>query len=274
MKLDLHLHSTASDGALGPADVVARARAGGLDVVAIADHDTVAGVPAALAAAGDDVRVVTAIEISATHRERDVHVLGYGIDPDHPIMEDYDARARTAREQRVREMIERLADLDVMVEFDAVRAEAGPDAAALARPHLARVLWAQGHVGSVSEAFDRYIGDEGPAFVPVQLLDVAGAIECIHQAGGLAIWAHPPMPMLGGALREFVEADLDGIECFRPRTTPEELNRLLNKARHHQLLVTGGSDWHGDWHGPLGSFHVDRADVAEFMERLDARSAH
>ncbi len=273
MKLDLHTHSTASDGAFPPAEVVARARAGDLDVIAVADHDTVAGVPAALAAGGSDVRVVTAIEISATHRERDIHVLGYGIDPHHPIMKDYDTRARIAREQRVRDMIGRLADLDVQVEFDAVRAEAGPDSAALARPHLARVLWAQGHVGSVSEAFDRYIGDEGPAFVPVLLLDVAGAIDCIHQAGGLAVWAHPPMPMLGGALREFVEADLDGIECFRPRTTPEELNRLLNKARHHQLLVTGGSDWHGDWHGPLGSFHVDHSDVAPFMERLDALPA-
>lgn len=268
MKIDLHLHSTASDGALGPAELVTRAGAGGLDVIAVADHDTVAGVPAAIAAAPAGVHVIPAIEISATHRERDIHVLGYGIDPDHPIMRDYDARARIAREQRVRDMIDRLAELGVAVEFDAVLAEAGPDSAALARPHLARTLWAAGHVGSVAEAFDRYIGDDGPAFVPVQLLDVAGAIDCIHQAGGIAVWAHPPLPMLGAALREFTAAGLDGLECYRPRTTSDDLNRLLNKARQLSLLVTGGSDWHGDWHADLGSFYVGRDDVAAFLERF------
>lgn len=268
MKIDLHMHSTASDGGVPPAEVVTRARAGGLDLIALADHDTVAGVPAALAAAGDGVRVIPAIEISASHRERDIHVLGYGIDPHHPVMESYGARARIARVERIREMVHLLTDLQVHVDFEAVLAEAGPDSASLARPHLARVLWAHGHVGSVAEAFDRYIGDQGPAFVPVQLLDVAGAIESIHEAGGLAIWAHPPLPMLGAALREFVDAGLDGLECYRPRVSPEDLNRLLNKARQHELLVTGGSDWHGEWHDDLGSFHVDRHEIAPFLERL------
>ena len=268
MRIDLHMHSTASDGAFAPGEVVARARAGELDLIALADHDTVAGVGTALGAAGDGLRVVPAIEISATHRDRDIHVLGYGIDHTHPVMRDYDARARTAREARLREMVARLADLDVDVDFDDVRAEAGPGSSSLARPHLARVLWADGHVGSVAEAFDRYIGDDGPAFVPIQLLDVAGAIDAIHQAGGIAVWAHPPMPMLGAALREFVEAGLDGLECHRPRVGPEDLNRLRNRARQHDLLVTGGSDWHGDWHGPLGSFHVERDDITAFLDRL------
>jgi 3',5'-nucleoside bisphosphate phosphatase len=268
MKIDLHIHSTASDGALPPREVVAHARAGGLDVIALSDHDTVAGVPAALEAAGDGVRVVPAIEISATHRRRDIHVLGYGIDPGHPTMQLYDARARTAREARLREMVSRLGALGVDIEFDAVVAEAGPDAAVLARPHLARVLHADGHVASIPEAFDRYIGDEGPAFVPVQLLDVAGAIAAIHEAGGLAIWAHPPLPLLGGALREFVAAGLDGLECYRPRVAGDDLNRLLSKARQHALLVTGGSDWHGEWHGDLGTFHVQGDDLAAFLDRL------
>lgn len=267
--IDLHIHSTASDGGVSPEDVVARARAGGLGIMALADHDTVAGVPAALAAAaGTELHVIPAIEISATHRERDVHILGYGIDPDHPVMRSYGARAQAAREVRIRDMIELLDDLDVAVDFDAVLAEAGPGSSALARPHLARVLWAQGHVGSVAEAFDRFIGDEGPAFVPVQILDVAGALDAIHEAGGLAVWAHPPLPMLGGALREFVAAGLDGLECHRPRVAPDDLNRLLNKARQHDLLVTGGSDWHGDWHGPLGSFHLGREPLEPFLQRL------
>jgi predicted metal-dependent phosphoesterase TrpH len=170
-------------------------------------------------------------------------------------------------------MIDRLGDLDVDVAFDDVVDEAGPAASSLARPHLARVLLSAGHVGSVSEAFDRFLGDDGPAYVPIQLLDVAGAIERIHQAGGVAVWAHPPLPLLGGALREFIDAGLDGLECHRPRVGPPDLNRLLNKARHHGLLVTGGSDWHGPWHGELGSFHIGREQVGPFLDRVGEAAA-
>lgn len=268
MRIDLHLHSTASDGAFPPAEVMARAARGGLELVALADHDTVAGVGEARSAAGDTLRVIPAIEVSALHRGRDLHILGYGIDPEAPALVEYDARARTAREDRIRAMIERLSELDVAVDFDAVLEEAGPDARSLARPHLARVLWAAGHVGSVGEAFDRFIGDEGPAFVPTDLVDVAEAIALIHEAGGLAVWAHPPLPLLGPALREFVEAGLDGLEVYRPRLPEQDTNRVRNKARHHGLLVTGGSDWHGDWHGPLGGFHLGRHQVEPFLERL------
>lgn len=268
MRIDLHMHSTASDGALAPAEVVQHAREGGLDLIALADHDTVAGVAEAMDAAGDAPRLIPAIEISATHRERDIHVLGYGIDIEHPVMTEYGDRARLAREERLREMVERLGSLDVELDFDDVVAEAGPGSATLARPHLARVMWNEGHVDSVAEAFDRYIGDQGPAFVPVQLFDVPAAIDAIHQTGGVAIWAHPPLPMLGGALREFVDAGLDGLECHRPRVHPQDLNRLLNKARQHDLLVTGGSDWHGHWHGDLGSFWITEREAADFLTAL------
>jgi hypothetical protein len=269
MSIDLHIHSTASDGALAPAEVVAHARAGALTVIALADHDTIAGVAPAVAAAGDGVRVLPAIEISATHEGREIHLLGYDFDPEHPAVTRYDHRARSVRAERIREMIRRLAALDVHVAFDAVVAEAGPDAAALARPHLARVLWNEGHVPSVAQAFDRFIGDHGPAFVPVQLLDAAGAIAVIHEAGGLAVWAHPPVDDdLAHTLDALVEAGLDGLECLRPRSTPVEVRRLTRHARRNGLLVTGGSDWHGDWHGPLGGFHVDREQVAGFLDRV------
>ncbi|HUE77271.1 MAG TPA: PHP domain-containing protein [Longimicrobiales bacterium] len=266
MKVDLHIHSTASDGDLPPREVVARARAGGLDVIAIADHDTAAGVPEAVMAAGEDVVVIPAIELSARHRDRDLHILGYFVDPAAPAMLAYASRARQAREDRVHAMIGRLSALNVSVDFTAVLEEAGPDAHTLARPHLARAMLAAGHVASVAEAFDRYIGDDGPAFVATDLLDVPGAIGLIHDAGGLAVWAHPPLPLLA-ALPDFVAAGLDGLECHRPRVGPADLNRLLNKARDHGLLVTGGSDWHGHWHGDLGTFHVGRGDVGAFLER-------
>lgn len=267
MKIDLHIHSTASDGGESPRSIVDRAVEGGLDVIALADHDTAAGVPAALEAAGDRIHVVPALEISALHRGRDLHILGYFIDPLHPRIVDYARLAKEGRELRVRSMLDRLDGLGVRVDFDAVVEAAGPGAGALARPHIARALLAEGHVGSVPEAFDRFIGDEGPAFVPTDLLDVAGAISLIHDTGGLAVWAHPPMPLLGEPLREFVAAGLDGIECYRPRVNETDLGRLLNKARHHGLLVTGGSDWHGEWHGPLGSFHLGRDELGAFLDR-------
>lgn len=267
MRIDLHVHSTASDGAFSPAEVVERAVGGGLGLISVADHDTVAGVAEAQRAADERLTIVPAIEISAIHRGRDLHILGYGIDVTAPAVQEYQTRARVGREARIRHMIERLSSLDVAVEFDAVAAEAGPGAP-LARPHLARVLHADGHVDSIGEAFDRYIGDEGPAFVPTDLLDVPGAIELIHRTGGIAVWAHPPLPLLGSALRSFVEAGLDGLEVYRPRLSKQDTNRVRNKARKLGLLMTGGSDWHGEWHGDLGDFHLLAHQLDPFLERL------
>ena len=266
MKIDLHIHSTVSDGSLPPALVVEKAAAGGLDVIAIADHDTAAGVPEATAAADGRLTVVPAIELSARHRDRDLHILGYFIEPSSPALMAYGERARRGREERIRAMIGRLSELDVAVAFEAVLEEAGPHGHALARPHLARALVAAGHVTSIPEAFDRYIGDQGPAYIATDFLDVTTAIALIHEAGGVAVWAHPPLPVLA-ALPGFVAAGLDGLECYRPRVGPSDLNRLLNKARDHRLLVTGGSDWHGEWHGELGTFHVDRAEVHALLDR-------
>lgn len=251
----------------GPADVVGRARAGALDIIALADHDTVGGVPEAVAAGHPDLRVIPAIEISARHDDRDVHILGYFIDTAAPRIRDYGARARAVREARMHEMIEKLAGLGIAVDFGAVIEEAGPDVRSLARPHLARVMCARGHVGSIAEAFDRFIGDDGPAFVPARLLDVASAIELIHEVGGLAVWAHPPATLLDSLIPAFVDAGLDGVECYRPRLPDTDLQRLLRAARRHDLLATGGSDWHGDWHADLGTFHLGPAELGPFLER-------
>jgi 3',5'-nucleoside bisphosphate phosphatase len=240
---------------------------GGLDVIALADHDTVAGVREAQAAAGSGLRVIPALEISASQDARELHLLGYFVDPDAPSIVDYTSRAEVAREVRIRQMIDRLAELDVDVEFDAVAAEAGPTVRSLARPHLARALHTAGQVGSVAEAFDRYIGNDGPAYVAARLVDGVSAIRIIHEAGGLAVWAHPPQSLLDELLPPLVDAGLDGLECYRPRLPEPDLKRVLRAAHRHGLLPTGGSDWHGEWHGVLGSFHLGPAQVGAFLER-------
>jgi 3',5'-nucleoside bisphosphate phosphatase len=247
--------------------VVARARAGGLDVIALADHDTVAGVGEARAAAGADLRVIPALEISASQDGREIHVLGYFVDTGAPSIVEYTSRATVAREVRIRQMIDRLAELDVDVEFDAVAAEAGPTVSSLARPHLARALLTTGKVGSVAEAFDRFIGNDGPAYVAARLVDGVSAIRIIHDAGGLAVWAHPPQSLLAELLPPLVDAGLDGLECYRPRLPEPDLKRLLRAADQHGLIATGGSDWHGEWHGLLGAFHLGRAEVGDFLDR-------
>jgi 3',5'-nucleoside bisphosphate phosphatase len=246
---------------------VARARAGRLDLIALADHDTIAGVAEAIEAAGSHPTVVPAIEISATHASRDVHILGYFVDHTAPALVEYSQRARIVREERIHEMIARLATLDVVVDFEAVVDEAGPGASSLARPHLARAMQAGGHVRSVAEAFDRFIGDDGPAFVAARILDVPDSVRLIHDAGGMAVWAHPPLNLLDDYLPAFVDAGMDGLECYRPRIPDPDLQRLLSEVRRHGLLATGGSDWHGDWHGDLGAFHLTPAQVRGFLDQ-------
>lgn len=222
---------------------------------------------AAAAVATPGIMVVPAIEISATHAGQDVHVLGYFVDHTAHALIDYSERARVIREDRIRQMIARLAELDMVVDYDAVVEEAGPGASSLARPHLARVMHAAGHVRSVSDAFDRFIGDDGPAFVAARILDVPAAVRLIHEAGGVAVWAHPPLHLLDDALPDFVDAGMDGLECYRPRIQDADLHRLLAEAQRYGLFATGGSDWHGEWHGKLGAFHLTRDHLGELLRR-------
>src|SRR5690606_2514268 len=151
----------------------------------------------------------------------------------------------------------RLQELGINVTFDDVLAAAGPRPDSLGRPHLARALFQRGFVSTVSEAFDRYIGDQGPAFVPTALITPFEAIDLIHGAGGVAVWAHPRADMLPVALPALREHGLDGIECYRPRLTHGDIERIERVAQGAGMFVTGGSDWHGEWQGRLGDFAVD-----------------
>lgn len=267
LRIDLHLHSTASDGSLSPAAVVQAAHAGGLHILALTDHDTTAGVAEAITASEGLVHVIPGLEVSCTHEGGEVHVLGYFIDPADPLITAYAERAGEVRRQRMHAMIERLAALGIGVDFEDVVAAAGPHASALGRPHLARALVSRGHIGTVAEAFDRFIGDAGPAYLPTDLAATHQAIEMIHAAQGLAVWAHPRPDLFERDIRRFVSWGLDGVECFRPRIDAADAIHLESSSRKLGLLVTGGSDWHGIWHGRLGSFSVSREEVGAFLER-------
>lgn len=266
MRLDLHLHTHVSDGRVSPADAVAAAVQGGLDVIAVTDHDTAEGVIEARAAAHDlPVRVVPGIEISARHEDGEVHILGYWVDPLSEAVLRHQISASDRRRERMRAMIDRLDVLGVGVSFEEVQEIAGDTVRSLGRPHLARALMAGGHVRNFGEAFGRFLRDGGPAYVMQDFPDVRSAIDTIHAAGGVAVWAHPEFEVFDAQIRRFVDWGLDGVECFRPHTPPP-LSMLLDRAAGDlQLLKTGGSDWHGPHSGRLGEFYVTAADAAGFI---------
>ncbi|HSM62291.1 MAG TPA: PHP domain-containing protein [Longimicrobiales bacterium] len=270
MRLDLHIHTTASDGAWSAAEVARAAARGGLDVIAVTDHDTAAGVaPALEAGRALDVQVLSGIEVSSTHERRDVHVLGYGMDPEVPALVRYAERASRRREERMREMIRRLARQGIDVDFREVEDAAGPDRVNIARPHLARVLASRGFASSVVDAFNTLIGDGHPAFVPTGLLGPADAVGLVLEAGGIPVWAHPPGDLIDSLLPTLVSAGLRGLEVYRPSHARPDVLRLERICHTAGLLMTGGSDWHTpDSGAALGDFFVSGDEVERFLEEV------
>lgn len=266
MRLDLHIHTTASDGAWSPEKVVAGARRGGLDVIAIADHDTVAAVEAARVAGSEcDVQVIPALEASSTWENREIHILGYFVDPLSPVLVRQTRRAAELRESRMREMLDRLHEQGIEVPFEEVERAAGEGRVNLGRPHLARALVALGHATSVPDAFMSHIGDSRPAFVPTRLGEPQEAVALIVEAGGIPVWAHPPGDLMDALLPRLMRAGLRGVEVYRPSHDRNDVLRLEAVCRSTGLVASGGSDWHTPENGAvLGNFHV----TADEVERL------
>ena len=271
MRIDLHLHTTASDGTLSPAETVRQAAAGRLDVIAITDHDSCAGVGEAVdAAEGSALTVVSGAELSAYHDGRDVHILGYGVAPGSEVIRRYDIRAREARTARMAAMVGRLRDEGVEVTLDEVVEQAQEGRAMVGRPHLAAALVARGRVDSLAEAFDTLIGNEHPAYVPTELASPREALETILDAGGIPVWAHPPRDLLETLLGELVEQGLAGLEAYRPGWSSQRQRQTARLARDRGLLVSGGSDWHGPQrNGALGDFWVQPNQVGELLAALE-----
>lgn len=269
MRFDLHVHSTASDGVLAPSAIVRAAAAGGLHGMALTDHDTTAGVDEAAGVASEvGIALIPGCELSSTHEGRDIHVLGYGVDLAAPALRAHEERASTRRRDRMAEMVARLAELGVRVRLERVLEIAGTTGV-VGRPHLARALVEEGHAASVPDAFDTLIGDGHPAFVPTALHTPVDVVRTIRGSGGVAIWAHPPGDLLAGLLPRLVSEGLQGVEAYRPRSSNRDRQRLLRVAREAGLVVSGGSDWHDPVRNdPLGTFWVDRAQVAGLLDLL------
>lgn len=246
--IDLHTHTTASDGRLSPAQLVARASSVGVTVLAVTDHDTVAACDAvADACAKARIAFVPGIEITAALMGDDVHVLGYFFDPRSPALEAFLNGQRRRRLDRVREMVDRLARFDIHLDAEAILRPGIEDATKSAgRPWIARALVAGGHVATTGEAFDRWLARDRPAFVPRSAATPAEVIARLHEAGGLASIAHPGLLARDEWISGFAGAGLDAIEAHHTRHDREATAHYRAMADGLQLAVSGGSDFHGD----------------------------
>lgn len=254
--VDLHLHSTASDGAYTPEEVVEIAVGKNLTAIALTDHDTIDGTQPARIAAGERLEVLSGVELSAEDETADRHILGYLFRLDRTsALYRMCIENKQARVRRIEAMIARLAALGVEVPLDEVLALA--NSGAVGRPHLARVMLRRGVVATLQQAFDRYIGDDGPAYVPHHRLDPAQAIALIHDAGGVAVLAHPGRyPDYNAIIEELIPLGLDGIEVYYPDHTPEIVGQLRRIAQARDLIMTAGSDFHrraADGSAPVGT---------------------
>jgi len=245
-RADLHIHSTASDGRLTPADIVREAAKRGLTFIALADHDTVDGIAPAQAAAQafPGLKVIPCVEISTDIPHDEVHVLGYFIDyTDHELRATLD-RFKNSRLRRAQGMVAKLADLGIHIDWQRVQEIAG--GSSIGRPHIAQAMVEKGCITSIKQAFAEYLGHDRPAYVEREKMTPAETVELIIKAKGLPVLAHPlTLSDPEAMIVELKAAGLVGVEAYYDGYTTEEINSLVGLANRYNLIVTGGSDYHG-----------------------------
>ena len=270
--IDLHVHTTASDGVFPPDVLVARAKAVGITVLSVTDHDTTAGLPTARAAAArEGITLVNGIEITSVEDDRDVHVLGYFFDPDDASLVAFLSSQREDRIRRVHEIVDRLRTMGCRIDAEPVFEAANHAGRSVGRPHIADALIAAGHARDRGDAFNRLIGLNGLAFVPRRGRRAAEVVEVIRAAGGIASFAHPGLSKRDDLIPSLAAAGLTALEaCHSDHDAAAEAHYRKLAARYG-LGITGGSDFHadGDHHaGTLGSVGLPSADFAALQERL------
>ncbi|HTB84552.1 MAG TPA: PHP domain-containing protein [Candidatus Sulfotelmatobacter sp.] len=241
---DLHLHTNFSDGTFTPEELVLYAQKAGLACIALTDHDTVEGCErAAAACAKVQMEFIPGAELTAEIEDTEVHILGYFLDTKNPLLLDKIAKFQSVRQSRIHEMCAALNKMGVPLKPEAVFALA--NCKSPGRPHVARALVKEKLVANLDEAFERFLKKGRPAWVPKTKMSAVEAVELIHQAGGLAVMAHPGLNRTDEIIPGLVRAGLDGIECFHTKHSTVMAERYLEIAERHHLLVTGGSDCHG-----------------------------
>ncbi|MGC8669045.1 MAG: PHP domain-containing protein [Chthonomonadales bacterium] len=277
--IDLHTHTTASDGSLSPRELVALASRCGLTAIGITDHDTLDGLPEAEAAArAAGIELVPGVELSVAYPHGRLHLLGYFIEIGSAILNDRLIRLKENRRKRNRQMVERMQRLGLPITLEELLHEAG--GGQIGRPHMASLLVRKGAASSIGDAFDRFLADGRPAHVPKDKIHPPEAVQLIHAAGGLAVVAHPDSLGLDEAdllrcLQELKTLGLDGLECYYSRYDARQISRLLQIAGALNLLVTGGSDFHGATKPGILLGHVegDLPAPAELLHHLKDAAA-
>jgi 3',5'-nucleoside bisphosphate phosphatase len=265
--VDLHTHTTASDGSLTPTQLVEHAVAGGLAAIAVTDHDTTAGLAEAVAAGAErGIEVVPGVEISTSHAGLEVHLLGYFVEVGSADFERLLASRREDRDGRAREMVARLRGEGVHIDYEDVLREAGRGA--VGRPHVAAALVTRGWVQNKQEAFDRWLADGRSCAVPKPVFPLAEAIALLQGMGAVSVCAHPGLLKRRELLEEMPAMGLLGVEVYYPKHLPEQQRELLGFARARGLVATGGSDFHSPTQpGPLGTHRIPAAVLEELRTR-------
>lgn len=270
MRIDLHTHTTASDGTLTPQELITMAGKVGVGILAVADHDTTDSVdPATAFGAQAGIEVIPAVELNTDVEDSEVHVLGYYIDHRQPWFQEFLTTLRNGRANRAAKMVQKLNAMGVRIDYEKV---AGYAQGAVGRPHVARALMEAGVVRSLEEAFDKYIGRQRPAYVERMRVTPADAVRTIARTGGIPVLAHPGWGARDDLIPELIDAGLEGIEVYYPDHTPQVTLHYIRLAERYNLLMTGGTDFHGAAIGskaPLGSQYVP----TDVVEKLKARHA-
>ncbi|MGF7057099.1 PHP domain-containing protein [Brassicibacter mesophilus] len=259
VKVDLHIHTTASDGLLHPYEVVDWANKKNIEIIAITDHDTTDGIKRAINRAKSyDIIVIPGIEFSCDFNGEEIHILGYYIDYESEILNRVTSRLKESRLIRGEKIVNKLINMGLKITVQDVKSLAGKGA--VGRPHIARALINKGYADSIEEAFSKYIGRNRPAYVDRLKLSVKECIELIHSVGGVAVLAHPGLIESDKIISEVIKYEIDGIEVVHSKHSRDTMNELASLADCLGLIKTGGSDCHGtliDNKPMLGDFYID-----------------
>lgn len=272
MTADLHLHTNFSDGTFTPEELAAEAKQHGLRAIALTDHDTMEGCARTAAACREaGIQFIPASELTAEQDGVELHLLGYFLDSENETLQTQLVKFQEVRQNRILEITERLRNLGVQLQAESVFRLA--NCRAPGRPHVARAMVQQGYVGSLDEAFERFLKKGKPAWAPKFKMSAVEAIELIHQAGGLAVLAHPGLSRADEAIGALIRSGLDGLECFHTKHSTYMTERYLEVAEKHGLAVTGGSDCHGMSKGKplIGTLKIPYEYVQWLEQRRDAR---